>query len=104
MPSLPQKRGLFRSAYGSSALLANGFKQYNCDCGGQIQRARPLHRDHETSVLVLRQQTFWQSLCFSSEDEIIAVAEIDIIVRALGLCCQEKIARSCNLCALQCLK
>ena len=84
-----------------NALLTNGFEQYNRDASGEIQRTRPVHRNRETRLAVLRQETFRQSLCFSSEHEKIATAKIDIVVRPPRLRCQEKIARSISLCALQ---
>lgn len=84
-----------------NALLANGFKQYNRDGSGQIQRTRFVHRNRETGLAVLRQQILRQSLCLSSENEEIAIAKIDIVVRTPGLRCQEKIAGSVSLCALQ---
>ena len=104
MLSLPQNRSsnpCRLKGRTPNALLANGFKQYNRNGSGQIQRTRPVHRNRETRLAVLRQQAFRQSFCLSSENEEIAIAKIDVVVRAPGLRCQEKIAGSISLCALQ---
>ncbi len=74
MPCLVQNAAAdFQSP--SSALLSHRFKEDSCNCGREIQAARPVHRDCDAIVDVSRKQSLRQPLRFAAEDEKIVSIE-----------------------------
>jgi hypothetical protein len=96
MPHIPLAR--------ASALLPNGFEQHNSHGGGQIQTARPVHRNGEAIVPVDREQFLRKAFGFTAENKKIARLKRHIAVGTLCLGRKKEIARGLRLCVPQIFK
>src|SRR5438067_3249789 len=74
--------------------LAYRFEQDNPNRRGQVQAARPSHRDRQQIIGIRRQERFRQTLCLSAENQKIAGPERNVVVSALGFRREEKEARA----------
>ena len=74
--------------------LAYRFEQDNPNRRGQVQAARPSHRDREQIFGMRRQERFRQTFCLSAEDQKIAGPELNVVVSAPGFGRQEKETRA----------
>ena len=76
-------------------------EQHNCDGGGEIQGARPVHWDRNAIVDIGREQSLRQPFRFATENEKIVFPERRIVISAFRLRSQEKISRLRRLYPLQ---
>ena len=75
----------------SALLLAHRLEQHNCNSGGEVQAARPVHRDADAAINVGGEQILRQPLCLAAEDEKIILPKRHIVIGTFGFRRQKKI-------------